>query len=85
MTRQAGKDAVNKLVDDFEKNEGQYMAKSFQEAEARSRFIDPFFDALGWKTKQTDISSKFWDVHREVRQRVNSTIKKPDYAFRIKE
>jgi hypothetical protein len=85
MTRQAGKEAVYKLVEDFEKNECQYMSKSFQEAEARSRFIDPFFTALGWELNQTDIAKKFWDVHREFSQRDNSTTKKPDYAFRIKE
>jgi len=85
MTRQAGKEAVYKLVEDFEKNERQYMSKSFQEAEARSRFIDPFFTALGWELNQTNITKKFWDVHREFSQRDNSTTKKPDYAFRIKE
>jgi len=85
MTRQAGKEAVYKLVEDFGKNERQYMSKSFQEAEARSRFIDPFFTALGWELNQTNIAKKFWDVHREFSQRDNSTTKKPDYAFRIKE
>ena len=85
MTRQAGKEAVYKLVDDFEKNECQYMAKSFQETETRSRFIDPFFSALGWDFQQTGIARKFWDVHREYSQRDNSTTKKPDYAFRVRE
>jgi len=85
VTRQAGKEVVYKLVEDFEKNEPQYMSKSFQEAEARSRFIDPFFTALGWELNQTDIAKKFWDVHREFSQCDNSTTKKPDYAFRVKE
>ena len=85
MTRQAGKEAVNKLIEDFEKNESQYMSKNFQETEARKLFIDPFFTALGWEFHQTGIAKKFWDVHLEVRQRINSTTKKPDYAFRIKE
>jgi type I restriction-modification system DNA methylase subunit len=85
MTRQSGKEAVLKLIEDFEKNERQYMSKSFQETEARNRFIDPFFTALGWELNQTSIARKFWDVHREYSQRDNSTTKKPDYAFRIKE
>ncbi|MDR0321083.1 MAG: hypothetical protein LBI28_06245 [Treponema sp.] len=46
MTRKTGKKTVHKLVDDFEKNECQYMSKSFQETETRNRFIDPFFTAL---------------------------------------
>jgi type I restriction-modification system DNA methylase subunit len=85
MTRQDGKSAVHKLVDDFEKNERQYMSKNFQETETRDRFIDPFFTALGWDFFQTNIAKQFWDVHREFSQRVNSTTKKPDYAFRVKE
>jgi hypothetical protein len=85
MTRQDGKSVINKLVDDFEKNERQYMSKTFQETENRDRFIDPFFTALGWDFYQTDTAKKFWDVHREFSQRVNSTTKKPDYAFRVKE
>ena len=85
MTKQAGKEVIYKLVGDFEKNERQYMSKSFQETEARNRFIDPFFTALGWDVYQTGIARKFWDVHREFNQRDNSSTKKPDYAFRIKE
>jgi type I restriction-modification system DNA methylase subunit len=85
MTRQTGKEAVHKLVDDFDKNKSQYMSKSFQETEARNLFIDPFFTALGWDFQQTGIDKKFWDVHLEARQRVNSTTKKPDYVFRVKE
>jgi type I restriction-modification system DNA methylase subunit len=85
MVRQDGKSAIYKLVDDFEKNECQYMSKNFQETEVRDRFIDPFFTALGWDFYQTNIAKKFWDVHREFSQRVNSTIRKPDYVFRVKE
>jgi type I restriction-modification system DNA methylase subunit len=85
MTRQAGKETVHKLVEDFEKNEREYMSKNFQETEARNRFIDPFFTALGWELNQTGIAGKFLDVHREFSQRDNSVTKKPDYAFRVKE
>jgi len=85
MTRQTGKETVHKLIEDFEKNESQYMSKDFQETETRNRFIDPFFTALGWELNQTEIARKFWDVHREYSQRDNSTTKKPDYAFRVKD
>ncbi|GHV33981.1 hypothetical protein AGMMS4952_26280 [Spirochaetia bacterium] len=85
MTRKDGKEAICKLVDDFARNESQYMSKKFQETETRDRFIDPFFTALGWDFYQTSTAKQFWDVHREFSQRVNSTTKKPDYAFRIKE
>jgi len=85
MTRYYGKEAVNRLVDDFKKNEKDFLAKTFQETETRTRFIDPFFKALGWQLNQTDIAKKFWDVHREFSQRDNSKTKKPDYAFRMKD
>ncbi|MDR2717363.1 MAG: hypothetical protein LBB89_04775, partial [Treponema sp.] len=85
MTKQTGKETVQKLIEDFEKNEREYMSKSFQETETLNRFIDPFFTALGWELNQTGIATKFLDVHREFKQRDNSATKKPDYAFRVKE
>jgi hypothetical protein len=35
MTRQTGKEAVQKLIDDFEKNESLFLSKDFQETEAK--------------------------------------------------
>jgi len=85
MNRQAGKDAVCKLVKDFEAGERGFMSKAFQETDARTRFIDPFFIALGWELNQTKGGQDSWDVHREYSQKDNSVTKKPDYAFRVKE
>jgi type I restriction-modification system DNA methylase subunit len=85
MTKQAGKETVRRLIEDFEKKENQYLSKDFQETEVRNRFIDPFFAALGWELNQTGIDKKSWDVYREYSQRDNSATKKPDYAFRVKE
>jgi len=78
-----GLEIIEKKVEDFERNEKLYLSKSFQETEARNRFIDPFFQALGWEFDQTHIQRNQWDVHREFSQRDNSTTKKPDYAFRL--
>jgi type I restriction-modification system DNA methylase subunit len=83
MTRQAGKEALQILIGDFGKNESQFMSRDFQETEACTRFIDPFFSALGWEVNQTCLQKKYWDVHREYSQRDNSVNKKPDYAFRV--
>ncbi|MCX7997911.1 MAG: Eco57I restriction-modification methylase domain-containing protein [Leptospiraceae bacterium] len=77
------KDLIAQKVEDFAKNEKFYKSKEFQETEVRTRFIDPFFEALGWNLNQTDVPRKFWDVLREYSQKDNSTTKKPDYAFRI--
>lgn len=78
------KNTVEKLVEDFYRNEKELLSKSFQETEVRSRFIDPFFSALGWDFHQTNLKKQFWDVHREYSQKDNSSTKKPDYAFRVK-
>ena len=76
-------DKIKKLVEDFQLHEETYLSKKFQETETRNNFIDPFFGALGWEFNQTSLIRKFWDVHREVSQKVGSSTKKPDYAFRI--
>lgn len=77
------KDIISQKVEDFVKNEKVYKSKDFQETEARNRFIDPLFEALGWNLNQTNIPKKLWDVHREYSQKDNSSTKKPDYAFRV--
>ena len=77
------KDIISQKVEDFAKNEKVYKSKDFQETEARNRFIDPLFEALGWNLNQTNIPKKLWDVHREYSQKDNSSTKKPDYAFRV--
>jgi len=83
MTRQEGKILIEKKVEDFYQNQKIYLSKDFQETEARDRFIDPLFKALGWDFDQTHLKRRFWDVHREYSQKDNSSTKKPDYAFRI--
>jgi hypothetical protein len=45
------KDIISQKVEDFAKNEKVYKSKDFQETEARNRFIDPLFEALGWNLK----------------------------------
>ncbi len=85
MTREEGKLLIEKKVYDFYKNEKELLTKTFQETEARNRFIDPFFEALSWDFYQTNLKKDFWDVHREFSQKDNSSTKKPDYAFRIKD
>jgi len=78
-----GKSLIEQLVEDFSKNEAAYLSKNFNETEARTRFIDPLFKALGWEFEQNHLPFDYWDVHREYPQRDNSATKKPDYAFRI--
>ncbi len=85
MTRKEGLLIVEQKVEDFQKGEAGFLLKSFQETETRDRFIDPFFEALGWEMKQTGVSRQYWDVHREFSLKDDSSTKKPDYAFRVKD
>lgn len=83
MKREEGKIIVEQKIEDFDKSLNYYKSKDFQETEARSRFIDPFFQSLGWDFEQTHLPKHLWDVHREYRQKDNSMTKKPDYGFNI--
>ena len=83
MNRAEGKEELEKRVKKFSEEEGQYLGKGFGETETRDRFIDPFFEALGWSFDQIGISRHLWDVHRESAQKGRSkNIKRPDYVFR---
>ena len=84
MNRIEGKELLEKKVEDFSRNEKQYLSKGFGETENRDRFIDPFFKTLGWDFDQTHISRHLWDVHREYTQKQGAKNKRPDYAFRYK-
>lgn len=81
MDYNKGKQLIEEKVHDFSQNKADYMAQGFNETSARSRFIDPFFQALGWNLNQTDIKPHMWDVIREYSG--HSITKRPDYAFRI--
>lgn len=83
MKRNEGRLLLEQKIEDFDKSLNYYKSKDFQETEARSRFIDPFFQALGWDFEQTHLPKHLWDVHREYRQKDNSMTKKPDYGFNI--
>jgi len=39
---------VGRLVGRFERNREAYKDSSYNEAQVRSEFIDPLFEALGW-------------------------------------
>ncbi|MFW6008525.1 MAG: type I restriction endonuclease, partial [archaeon] len=76
---------IKELVEEFIKNEDYYNNTKYKEAEARIRFIDPFFEALGW-----DISGKTAETpsEREVIiersfDNEDETKKFVDYTFRI--
>ncbi len=44
---------ISGLVERFERNIEAYRSPTYNEAQLRSEFLDPFFEALGW-----DVSNK---------------------------
>ena len=41
-------DKIKRLVEIFDRNLEAYKSSGYKEANVRSEFIDPFFEALGW-------------------------------------
>lgn len=78
------RDQVAALVAEFDANRDFYTSRGFSEADAREKFIDPFFEALGW---DVDNSSAFelyqQDTIPEARLWKEGAVHYADYAFRI--
>jgi hypothetical protein len=78
--------ALQALARTFEASESFYTRPGggYQEAEARSEFIDPLLDALGWDTaNRLGLTAASREVLREESQkREDSAAKKPDYTLR---
>jgi hypothetical protein len=75
---------MRSLVDRFDSGRSQFISPSYNETQIRRKFIDPFFNALGW-----DIDNKhgtaeaYRDVVHEDAIKIGSATKAPDYSFRI--
>jgi len=80
-------DRVQSLVDAFSRNRVTLRAPSYQEAEVRKDFIDPFFSALGW-----DVGHEFQKNPYEQEVRVERRVlgadsrisRRADYAFYVR-
>ena len=74
---------LSRLVEQFERNIGQYRSNNYDEASLRQEFLNPLFRALGW-----DIENKAGLIpqHREVeiesRTQIAGRQKRADYLFR---
>ena len=74
---------IAELVERFERNRRQYT-KAYNEAQTRTEFIDPFFEALGWDmTNRSGYAEAYKDVIHEDAIKVGGSTEAPDYAFRI--
>ena len=83
-TKEQAKQKFGELVERFRYNLDVYKKSSYNEAQVRIEFINPFFEALGW-----DVSNKqgFAEQYKELIYedviKVGRSTRAPDYSFRI--
>jgi hypothetical protein len=76
--------AILELIERFDRNLRAYKQSPYNEAQARSEFIDPFFKALGWDMyNELGYSQAYRQVIYEDSIKVGGGTKAPDYCFRI--
>ena len=75
---------ISELVDRFQQNASEYRSTTYNETQAKSDFIDPFFEALGWDIRNKKRSSEAYrEVIYEYSVKIGDSHKAPDYCFRI--
>src|SRR5688572_2179518 len=76
---------VRELAERFKANEAAYLAPKYQEAEVRSDFLNPFFNALGWDVYHHEHPNPYErEVKIEKSVLVGDRGKRADYAFYTK-
>ena len=90
MTSQEAKAAalarVAELVDNFRRNEADYLSATYNETQARTDFISPLLQALGWDIYNTKGQPlRLREVIEEATVEVGEEklSKKPDYELRL--
>ena len=69
---------------DFEENKHEYTNPDiFDEENTKVKFLNPFFEALGWNVRNEGLSARFREVVFEDSIKVGGKTKAPDYSFRI--
>jgi len=75
---------IVRLVETFERNKEAYRQGGLNEAQLRQEFLNPFFKALGWDVDNTQgWAEPYKEVIHEDAIRIESSLKAPDYCFRI--
>ncbi len=72
------------IVERFSRNIDVYKSGSYNEAQVRREFIEPFFEGLGWDVyNRQGYAEQYKDVVHEDSVKVGVSLKAPDYSFRI--
>lgn len=75
---------IEELTDRFSRNADVYRNAHYNETQVRREFIDPFFEALGWDvTNKSGYAEQYKDVVHEDSVKIGTSLKAPDYSFRI--
>ena len=75
---------IIKLADRFHTYKDEYKSTAYNETQARTEFINPLFELLGWDVdNKQGYSAIHKDVIHEYSLKIGDNIKAPDYAFRI--
>ena len=82
--RMAAPDAVNRLVERFDRDQSAYLNSAYNETQLRREFLDPFFKALGWDVDNAaGHAPQYRDVVHEDAIKVGIETRAPDYSFRV--
>ena len=74
---------LNRLVEQFGKHLAVYKGGTYDEANVRKDFLDPFFRALGWDMdNRAGLIPKDREVEIESRTQIGGRNKRADYLFR---
>ncbi len=75
---------IIELVEDFNENKHEYTNPDiFDEENTKVKFLNPFFEELGWNVRNEGLSARFREVVFEDSIKVGSKTKAPDYSFRL--
>lgn len=77
---------IKDLVQKYHSNRDAYLDASYNEAQLRADFLDPFFELLGWDIKNTQgkaTNEREVLLEESLKVDVFSNTKKPDYTFRL--
>ncbi|MFH1086902.1 MAG: restriction endonuclease subunit M, partial [Chloroflexota bacterium] len=76
--------AVVELVERFNSDRALYRTANYNEAQARTEFVDPLFEALGWDMRNAQgrpFNQR--EVQVETNVRVRGVMRSPDYRFQL--
>ena len=81
MPKREALEKVKELVEEFNRNKDNFLAKDYLENHLEHHFVIPFLKALGWDIESKGIAPFLREVITQDRVQVGKTKKAPDYGF----